>query len=195
MNVVITGTTSGIGKVIAQNLDQHSITSINRTDIDLSQSQDFSHIDLSNQQVLILNAGVLYGIRDQFKSYTVEQITKVLYTNFFNNVLLTKKFIDQNPNGHIIYIGSMATTRFINVDPMYALSKHCLKAFFDIIKNCKDTKEFKITAIHPGRTKTNMHRHMSNYVYASDTLSAHTVAKHVVYAIEHPEIKDIQINA
>ena len=195
MNVVITGTTSGIGKVIAQNLDQHSITSINRTDIDLSQSQDFSLIDLSNQQVLILNAGVLYGIRDEFKPYTVEQITKVLYTNFLNNVLLTKKFMDQNKNGHIIYIGSMATTRFTNVDPMYALSKHCLKSFFDIIKNCKDTEQFNITAVHPARTKTKLHRHMTNYVYAPNTLSAQTVANHVVYAIEHPEIKDIQINA
>ena len=92
MNITITGTTSGIGHALCKHLPRHTIKTINRDNFDLSKLQNFDTLDLSNQDGLILNAGVLLGIRDKLTSFSHDDICNVMNTNFLNNIFLFQPF-------------------------------------------------------------------------------------------------------
>ena len=107
MRIAITGSSSGIGRSVADYLESegHEIKRVDRNELDLRYLDTVSRYDLSNQDVLINNAA-MQDPNTNFKDTTKENIIWQLNVNLLAPILLTHSFINQNKKGIIINITS-----------------------------------------------------------------------------------------
>ena len=97
MRIAITGSSSGIGRSVADYLESegHEIKRVDRSELDLRFLDTVSRYDLSNQDVLINNAA-MQDPNANFKDTTKENIIWKLNVNLLAPILLTHSFINQN---------------------------------------------------------------------------------------------------
>jgi len=189
MKYLITGTTSGIGKAIKQQLQSHEIFEINRADVDLNQPELVKSINLPVVDYAILNAGHDIGGGVPFTEHDSNSIQKILNCNLVSNVLLTQKLLKNNPNTVIVFITSTNVNKQYPNDLAYNLSKLGLKNLYDLIKI--DYPDSKVKEARIGLTKTefNNNRHKVNHkpindLYAMKHMTPENVAESILYLID-----------
>ncbi|XP_075417168.1 dehydrogenase/reductase SDR family member 7B isoform X1 [Tenrec ecaudatus] len=114
--------------------------------------QCFGHVD-----ILINNAGISY--RGAIKDTSTEVDKKVMETNYFGPVALTKALLPsmiEKKQGHIVVISSIQGKISIPFRSAYAASKHATQAFFDCLRAEMEQHGIDVTVISPGYIHTNL---------------------------------------
>lgn len=211
MDVLITGATSGIGKIIAEKclakgytvhaagrnreaLHDLSTKGANAIEADLSRIEDIKKLcdKLSNVDVAILNAGV--GFFESVFDLADEQIDSMVNINIRSTILLSKylsqKMIEKG-KGHFIIIGSQAGKVPTKKASVYAASKHAITGFVNGLRMEMKDYGIKVTGIYPGPINTPfLDKADSTGTYRDSMdgflLDPEKVAHTVVRAIEKP---------
>ncbi|XP_008577228.1 PREDICTED: dehydrogenase/reductase SDR family member 7B isoform X2 [Galeopterus variegatus] len=114
--------------------------------------QCFGYVD-----ILINNAGISY--RGTIKDTTVDVDKRVMETNYFGPVALTKALLPsmiKRRRGHVVAISSIQGKISIPFRSAYAASKHATQAFFDCLRAEMEQYEIEVTVISPGYIHTNL---------------------------------------
>ena len=189
MNVLITGSTSGIGEVIAKYLieNQYNVIGTSRNPDAMNDKTNYQllKLDITSKtsiddcvkelekkgiliDVLINNAGI--GICGSIEETSDDLAREQLETNFWGAVNLTKAILPkmrENKKGKIIFITSLAGLIGVPYQGFYSASKHALEGFCKSLRH--ELKEFNISisSIEPGFFKTNLH---NSFKYADATI-------------------------
>ncbi|MGE4443402.1 MAG: SDR family NAD(P)-dependent oxidoreductase [Candidatus Altimarinota bacterium] len=163
-NIFITGTSSGIGKFVAQNMQEiHTIYGISRNSSNLKIQEFLGNINdetflseiykkVPEIDWLILNAGV--GYFDTFKNISLEEHKEIIQTNLLSPIIFTSIFLDKIKSG-IIFIGSISSKKSGKYGASYSASKFGLRGF---AMNLKNEIKQNIHIINPKVVKTNFHK-------------------------------------
>ena len=208
MLALITGGSKGIGKSISNYLHKKNYTVItvgqfnNATEMGDINDINFRNTLVANWKpdIFINNAGI-----------AKEEFNKVLSTNGLAAVDLLQKFYQKMDNGHIINIGSLATTQNgYQVKDMentsYILSKKLLHSASYFLQEMH-IKPIRVTSLELGAVNTSIknrfyNKEISESEYEEQTLrSIPMKTDDVVNAIDwilnlpkHLEVRNIQLN-
>lgn len=188
MRIAITGSSSGIGRSVADYLESegHEIKRVDRNELDLRFLDAVSRYDLSNQDVLINNAA-MQDPNTNFKDTTKENIIWQLNVNLLAPILLTHSFINQNKKGIIINITSGIIDDFRDKELPYFVSKSGLRAFNKALHT--EVKEnFRCVELIPRRVKSSMVVPIKDY-----QIDPIEVARIVETIIQNPYIAEIKV--
>ncbi|MCB2196725.1 MAG: SDR family NAD(P)-dependent oxidoreductase [Bacteroidetes bacterium] len=183
MNILVTGTSTGLGKGLAKYyLKQgHTVYGISRnSDKELNSNENFKFLaqDLSNFKeaeknvvkflnelltldIVILNAGKLNEIKD-LKDTSLEEIKELMDINVWANKILidtimkTVKQVIQ-----VVAISSGASLHGSRGWNAYSLSKATLNMLIDLYS--KELPDTHFIALAPGLIDTNMQDYIYNY--------------------------------
>ena len=169
--VVITGTSSGIGKDLATLLikkgykvyglsrKESNIEGLNEIKCDITSLDDIKNafnIIKENEEtidVLVNNAGM--GIAGSIKESSYEDINLIFNTNMLGTIKMVKEFIPLiNDGGRIINLGSVAGDLTIPYQAFYTMTKSAIDKFSEALNIELKDKKIKATTILPGDTKT-----------------------------------------
>ena len=208
MFALVTGGSKGIGKSISDYLHKKNYTVItigqfnNATEMGDINDENFRNTLVANWKpdIFINNAGI-----------AKEEFNKVLSTNGLAAVDLLQKFYQKMDSGHIINIGSLATTQNgyqvkDMQDTSYILSKKLLHNASYFLQEMH-TKPIRVTSLELGAVNTSIknrfhNKEISESEYTEQTLrSIPMKTDDVVNAIDwilnlpkHLEVRNIQLN-
>ncbi len=170
-NILITGASKGIGKVIAEELKQYGnvyVTGRNEDALksfenycvcdlasDLGVLEDF--IEKNNIDILINNAGeYVYGAIDEVSSDDVEHIFKVNVLAPIKLISATTKIMKNNKWGRVVNIGSISGVMGEANASLYSSTKSALIGLTKAL--ALELAEYNITVntINPGWVDTDM---------------------------------------
>ncbi len=172
MKILITGTSSGIGQNLAEDLLQQgqNIVGISRNTVEFTGNYQHYNLDLkdlseqhlkilakeqADLDVLILNAG--YGEFKELEQFSREQIFAMFQVNILSNILLVKELLPKlrnRKNAKIIFIGSEAAKRGAKKGTIYAATKFALQGFAESLRQEVASSNLAVTIINPGMVKT-----------------------------------------
>jgi len=181
MNILITGTSSGVGNGLAKHYlkDGHIVYGISRKiDEALSQNKSFNFLsqdlsqfnetaknvsdflgDVSKLDLVVLNAGKLNEIKDM-RDTSIEEIKAVMDINVWaNKILIDTIHKEVKTVKQIVAISSGAAVHGSRGWNAYSLSKATLNMLIDLYS--KELTETHLTALAPGLIDTNM----QDYIY------------------------------
>ena len=177
MNILITGTSSGLGKEILNELKKNKKNNfflINRKQKVKSKNIKTYNVDLSNHiklnrlmkkiivdskkkvDLIICNAAKgVFGYVDQIE---IKDYKNDMDVNFYSHLIIIKSLIPimkKNHYGHIINIASGAGIVGISKSSSYSISKSCMQILIESIHS--ELNKFNIFTknIFPGPTNTN----------------------------------------
>lgn len=107
--------------------------------------------------ILVNNGGI--SQRATALEASVEVDRKVMETNFFGAITLTKKILPgmvERKSGHIVVISSIVGKFGFPLRSSYSASKHALQGYFDSVRAELKTENIKVTIVSPGRINTNI---------------------------------------
>ncbi len=181
--VIITGTSRGIGKAIAENYLSRGekVIGIGRTHTISHSSYSAIHCDLSNpdsieqlsfpepdeRMIFIHNAGIL-GKVDYFERLDSHEIVKVMQVNLFAGTAILQKLLRQTPGTTpftSVFIGSGAGKNPIASWASYCASKAAVDLFCQTIQLEEQQlgrKDFHCLSVAPGVVDTDMQASIRN---------------------------------
>ena len=195
MNIAITGTTRGIGGVLAERLSaEYNVIELNRPRYQLNELESLSLVDFSNIDVLILNAGVTDKkiLVSEFEHQPVSDWKYIIDTNLIGNIFLIQQYLKQRQSGTIVYVSGAAVTRRKegSVTTMHALSKKAMSAFVEDLRYELQhlKKHIRLVDVKPGLTKSS-----KNDIDSSGRIPTtyNEVADGIIFALKHPSILNI----
>ncbi len=163
-NIFITGTSSGIWKFVAQNMQEiHTLYGISRHSSNLEIQEFLWNMNdetflseiykkVSEIDWLILNAWVWYF--DTFKNISWEEHKEIIQTNLLSPIIFTSIFLDKIKSW-IIFIWSISSKKSGKYGASYSASKFWLRGF---AMNLKNEIKQNIHIINPKVVKTNFHK-------------------------------------
>jgi len=163
MTVVVTGTSRGIGKAVAEAFRANGATvvGVSRADgCDVSREVDVGRLfaGLDRLDVLVNNAGILTP-RKPMMDVTVEEWDATMAVNLRGVFLCTRaalKLMIPQRSGLIINVSSGAGKRAAPEWGAYAVSKWGVEGFTKTVaEEVKDTG-VQVIAVNPGGTRTGM---------------------------------------
>ena len=157
----IFGANGGMGSACCRELQKHDIDvdPFTRADLDFEDSEAVSKFDLSGYSHVLNCTGTTIGTYQGFIKNQVTNIVKQITVNLTNNLLLLKNFINTNPHGHYIWIGSIVSETPRPFHSIYGCTK--LASTFATNLIAQEADSMKITEVRLGVTATNI-RH-TNY--------------------------------
>jgi len=182
MNILITGTSSGVGYGLAlyyleQDHDLYGISRSHNESLEAFSnfhflSQDLVKFDeiagslggflegVPGLDLVILNAGVVSNINDM-KDTSLEEIMRVMDINVWSNKVLIDALFAAVPEiGQVVAISSGAAVSGARGWNAYSLSKATLNMLIDLY--AKEQPETHFTALAPGIIDTGM----QDYIYS-----------------------------
>ncbi|MDD4234927.1 MAG: SDR family NAD(P)-dependent oxidoreductase [Bacteroidales bacterium] len=181
MNILITGTSKGLGEGLAKyylNKGYIVIGLSRSSNTDLRSYENFTYysLDLSNLDSLpakfksilvntpkidlaILNAGILGKIADMRES-SLTNIKKVMDTNVWSNKILIDNLVKYNIPNQIVAISSGAAISGSRGWNAYSLSKAALNMLISLYAD--EIPEVHFSALAPGLVDTQMQEYISS---------------------------------
>lgn len=182
--VIITGTSKGIGKAIAENYlslgekvvgigRNHTISHPGYSSVhcDLSDPglvEQLSFSDLNNEEVVFIhNAGIL-GKVDYFEKLDPQEIAKVMQVNLFSGAVILQKLLQQLPKTSSfksVFISSGAGKNPIASWASYCASKAAVDLFCQTIQLEEQQlgrTGFQCLSVAPGVVDTDMQANIRN---------------------------------
>ncbi len=126
-----------------------------RESIDGAAEKIFSTFD--RVDILVNNSGI--SQRSLAIETPIEVDRKIMETNFFGAVAITKKVLpsmSKNKFGHIVVISSIVGKFGFPVRTAYSASKHALQGFFESLRAEMVSDNIRVTIVSPGRIHTNI---------------------------------------
>jgi short-subunit dehydrogenase len=199
MNIAITGTSSGVGKGLWQQLEYlHNVVCITRNLVDLSDISAVGNYNMPEADMLINCAGTDRGGKIDFVNQDQESIIDILHTNVVAPVLLSKKALATNPRCKIVNITSTNNKRYWPNNLAYSLSKKALAEFGNMLQVEYPTVHY--LEIQLGLTKTNFnqnryvgHEDRFDDVYVNPHLTTDVVVEKILRVLFDPSVKFVEI--
>ena len=187
MNILITGSTSGLGEAIYKGLlvnAQHCLFTISKNKKKIKKNKrTFNYIcDLSSKKnidkilkkisydskgkidVIICNAAS--GSVGMFENIPTQDFEKKINTNFISHLKIIKKFykrMRKNNFGHIINISSGTAIFGIGNYSSYSVSKSCMQNLIESLYNENKGGNIYVKNFFPGIISTNFSAKINNY--------------------------------
>ncbi|MCB2222492.1 MAG: SDR family NAD(P)-dependent oxidoreductase [Bacteroidetes bacterium] len=181
MNILITGTSKGIGEGLALHYlgEGHSVYGISRSVNERLNDHDSFHFlaadladfqgmkdklpvflrSVNQMELIVLNAGILSEIKD-LKDTSIDEIKKVMDVNVWANKLLIDRCFDHlNRIKQVVAISSGAAVSGSRGWNAYSLSKAALNMLIELYS--KEHPETHFCAMAPGIIDTSMQEYIS----------------------------------
>lgn len=201
MNIAITGTSSGIGQELNNQLSKknNKIISITRDILELSNINAVANYNIDKLDMLINCAGTDQGGKIGFSSQETNSISNILTTNLLAPILLSHKALKLNSECKIVNITSTNNKQYWPNNLAYSLSKKALSEFGKMLQ--VDHPSIKYLEIQLGLTKTrfNQNRYVGceerfNDVYCNPHLTPAEVVERILPVLFDDTIKFIEIS-
>jgi len=158
-SAVVTGASSGIGKVISEYLSkEYKVYKISRRDgIDISKISELEKLEFlkdKNIKILVNCAGI--GIFKPHEEIKTKDIQKLIDTNLTAPIVLSKLLLRtlKKNKGYIFNITSIEALRHSKFSALYTATKAGLRSFsMSLFEEVR--KDVKVISINPDITKTN----------------------------------------
>ena len=180
MNILITGSTSGLGQEIFNDLKKdkkNKFFLISRNSKLKNDNVRSYNLDLSNYKMLdkkikqilkdsknkidLIICNAAQGVFGNIDEIKMNEYKKDLDVNFFSHLLIIKSFIPymkKQKYGHIINISSGAAIVGLERSSSYSVSKSCMQTLIESIHPELIKYNIYSKNIFPGPTKTNFFR-------------------------------------
>jgi short-subunit dehydrogenase len=168
---VITGATSGIGKLLTKILSENNIVFAGyRSEQKLEELQSISsniypfYIDYSKPETVQASAEYIISkcskidslinvagcvVAGPVEKISINEIRKQFDVNVFGHLELAQRLIDLLENGKIINVSSMSSFGIFPFISPYCASKKCLDMFFNSLL-IENKRNIKVVSIKPG---------------------------------------------
>lgn len=205
-NILITGTSSGFGKAMAEHLSAQGFQVVGTSRNPNKITSTFPTIQLDvndedsvkravtefitlrgNIDVLVNNAG--YGLSGAIEDTTIEEAKAQFETNFFGVVRMTQAVLPlmrQQQNGMIINIASIGSFIGLPFQGFYTASKFALEGFVEALRLEVRPYNIKVMNINPGDHKTSCTENRVIVKNATEVYQAQFAKTLSIY--EHDEI-------
>jgi len=200
MKIAITGTSSGIGKELGNQLSKHhDVLCIVRNDLELSDITAVINYNMPTVDMLINCAGTDRGGKIEFTKQDLTSISNTLTTNLISPVLLSHKVLKSNSACKIVNITSTNNKQYWPNNLAYSLSKKSLSKFGQMLQ--VDNSAINYLEIQLGLTKTkfNQNRYVGcqdrfDDVYQNAHLTPDQVVKRILPVLFDNTVKFIEIS-
>lgn len=199
MNILITGSSSGVGNGLAKILSiANNVIGLTRNDLDLSNIKNVSIFELPVIDMLINCAGTDIGGKIEFTNHNTDEIVKILNTNLVSPVILSQKALKNNVNCKIVNITSTNNNRYYANNLAYSLSKKALESFTNMLQ--VEYPKANILEVRLGLTKTNFnknrfkgHEDRFNDIYVNKHLTIDEAVSQITSVLFNDSIKFIEV--
>ena len=200
MRIAITGTSSGIGQELGNQLsNDHDIMCITRNELELGNLDAVTNYSMSTVDMLINCAGTDRGGRIVFAQQGTTSILNILIINLLSPILLAHKALKLNPTCKIVNITSTYNKQYWPNNLAYSLSKKALSEFGRMLQ--VDHATVNYLEIQLGLTKTNFnqnryvgHEDRFDDVYRNTHLTPDSAVKRILPVLFDNTIKFIEIS-
>ena len=200
MRIAITGTSSGIGQELGNQLSNgHDIMCITRNELELGNLNAVTNYNMSTVDMLINCAGTDRGGKLAFTEQDATSISNILTTNLLSPILLSQKALKLNPTCKIVNITSTNNKQYWPNNLAYSLSKKALNEFGRMLQ--VDHPNVNYLEIQLGLTKTNFnqnryvgHEDRFDDVYRNAHLSPGNVVERILSVLFDNTVKFIEIS-
>lgn len=199
MNILITGTSSGVGKGLSLALStSHNVIGLTRTDLDLSNVERVSSFDLPVIDMLINCAGTDIGGKIEFTKHKTSEIVTIMNTNLLAPVLLSQKALQLNKNCKIVNITSTNNIKYYPNNLAYSLTKKSLESFTNMLQ--VEYPKANILEVRLGLTKTNFnqnrfkgHEERFNDIYSNKHLTIDEAVSQITNILFNDNIRFVEV--
>lgn len=199
MNILITGTSSGVGKGLSLALStSHNVIGLTRTDLDLSNVEQVSSFDLPVIDMLINCAGTDIGGKIEFTKHNTTEIVTIMNTNLLAPVLLSQKALQLNKNCKIVNITSTNNIKYYPNNLAYSLTKKSLESFTNMLQ--VEYPKANILEVRLGLTKTNFnqnrfkgHEERFNDIYSNKHLTVDEAVSQITNVLFNDNIRFVEV--
>lgn len=153
MNILVTGTSSGIGLELSSRLSSHDVLKLTRSELDLANVNAVSMYNINHIDMLINCAATGIGGKTDLINHEDVDIITILNTNLISPILLSKKALATNSKCKIVNITSTNNIRYYPNDLIYSLSKKSFSDFGDMLR--VEYQDVNLLEVRLGLTKTN----------------------------------------